>query len=157
MTAIATTTPVTSTLQRARAGIVSRITADGVDFVIIQVLFALMFVGYAFARYLLTSKPFALPDPPVGVTSAIQFLLATAYLAWGWSSTGRTPGKALVGLRVVTANGRPLGALRSIARAALCVVFPILLAWAVVSRRNAGVHDLLLKTAVIYDWLPRTA
>lgn len=153
ITAASPTSP--ARLQRARAGIVSRVTADGVDFVIFQVLFALMFVGYGFARFLITSKPFALPDPPVGVTSVLQFLLLTAYLAWGWSSTGRTPGKALVGLRVVTADGQPLGVLRSIARAALCVLAPILLAWALVSRRNAGVHDILLKTAVVYDWLPR--
>lgn len=156
MTAIAATPGPAPGLQRARAGIVSRVAADGVDFVIFQVLFGLMFVGYAFAHFLLTSKPFALPDPPIGVTSALQFLLLTAYLAWGWSSTGRTPGKALVGLRVVTDDGRPLGVLRATTRAALCVLFPILLAWALVSRRNAGIHDVLLRTAVLYDWRPRT-
>ena len=156
MTAIATTgSPGT---QRTRAGFVSRITADGVDFVVVELLFALLFVGFAFARFLLTSKPFALPHPPVWVTSLLQFLLLTVYLAWGWASTGRTPGKALVGLRVVTKAGESLGVLRATARAAICVlVGPILLAWVLVSRRNAGIHDILLSTAVIYDWRPRAA
>ena len=143
---------------RRRAGIVSRAVADGVDFVIFELLFALTYVGFAFARFLLTSKPFQLPHPPVSVTSTLQFVLLTAYLAWGWASTGRTPGKALLGLRVVTDAGKPLGVARAIGRAALCaLVGPILLAWVLVSRRNAGIHDLLLSTAVVYDWRPRTS
>jgi len=153
--AAAASAPVAS--RRSRAGIVSRVAADGVDFVIVEALFALTYLGYAFGRFVLTSQPFALPHPPVGATSALQFLLLTAYLAWGWTSTGRTPGKALVGLRVVTAKGQPVGVLRATARAALCaLVGPVLLAWALVSRRNAGIHDLVLKTAVLYDWRPRS-
>ncbi len=158
MTAVAVSASPSRSSPRVRAGIVSRVTADGVDFIIVEVLFALAFLGFAFARFLLTSEPFELPHPPVWFTSAAQFLLLTTYLAWGWGSTGRTPGKALVGLRVVTARGKRLGPLRAIARAALCAaVGPILLAWALVSRRNAGVHDLVLSTAVIYDWRPRSA
>ncbi|HEV3351689.1 MAG TPA: RDD family protein [Acidimicrobiales bacterium] len=159
MTAVAVSaSPSRASSQRLRAGIVSRVAADAVDLVIVEILFALAFLGFAFARFLLTSKPFELPHPPVGFTSAAQFLLLTTYLAWGWASTGRTPGKALVGLRVVTAGGKPLALLRAIARAALCAaVGPVLLAWVLVSRRNAGVHDLLLSTAVIYDWRPRSA
>jgi len=142
--------------QRTRAGIVSRLAADGVDLVVVEVIFALIFLGYGFARFLLTSKPFELPHPPIGLTSTLEFLLLTTYLAWGWASTGRTPGKALLGLRVVTDEGKPLSIPRSIARAAMCaIVGPILLAWALVSRRNAGIHDLVLSTAVIYDWQPR--
>ncbi|MBV8302717.1 MAG: RDD family protein, partial [Acidimicrobiia bacterium] len=114
------------------------------------------YVGFAFARSVLTSHPFALPHPPVWFTSTFQFLLLTGYLAWGWGSTGRTPGKALLGLRVVTDTGTRLRMARALARAALCaLVGPLLLAWALVSRRNAGIHDLVLGTAVIYDWRPR--
>jgi uncharacterized RDD family membrane protein YckC len=35
------------------------------------------------------------------------------------------------------------------------VLFPIFLLWALVSKRNAGIHDLLLSTAVVHDWEPR--
>jgi hypothetical protein len=35
-------------------------------------------------------------------------------------------------------------------RAVLCVAFPPLLFWAIVNRRS--VQDLVLRTAVIYDW-----
>jgi hypothetical protein len=35
-------------------------------------------------------------------------------------------------------------------RAVFCVAFPPLLFWAIVNRRS--VQDLVLRTAVIYDW-----
>ena len=138
-----------------RAGFVSRSVADVVDFAIVWLLSAFALVGIALGRYLVTSKPFEVPRPNLGVTSTAEFLLLTAYLAWGWASTGRTPGKALLGLRVVTNHGGPLSVGRATARAAICVLFPIFLVWALVSRRDAGIHDLLLSTAVVYDWEPR--
>ena len=145
-----------SSRQRTRAGIVSRVSADAIDLVVVQLLFALVYVGFAFARTVLTSHSFQLPHPPVWFTSVFQFVLLTGYLAWGWGSTGRTPGKALLGLRVVTDTGTRLTVARALARAALCALVGLpLLAWALVSRRNAGIHDLLLSTAVIYDWRPR--
>ena len=36
--------------------------------------------------------------------------------------------------------------------ARVCVLFPAGLLWVLVSRRNAAVHDLLTRSAVIYDW-----
>ena len=131
--------------------------ADGVDFVIVQLVFALILCGIALARFLFGNQPFSLPRPVIGVTSTAEYLLVIAYLAWGWASTGRTPGKALLGLRVITDHGARLRPTRATARAALCALFPFFLAWALVSRRNAGVHDLLLSTAVVYDWVPRSA
>ena len=38
-------------------------------------------------------------------------------------------------------------------RAALCVVFPIGLAWVVVSRQNRSLQDTVLRTSVVYDWV----
>ena len=44
---------------------------------------------------------------------------------------------------------------RAVARAVLCLLFPIGLLWVVVSRRNASVQDLLVRSAVAYDWAYR--
>jgi uncharacterized RDD family membrane protein YckC len=140
-----------------RAGLVSRATADVIDFVVVGLVFALVLLGIALARYLLGNGPFELPRPNIGVSSTAEYLLLVVYLAWGWASTGRTPGKALLGLRVVTARGERLHPSRAIARAVICALFPIFLAWVLVSRKNAGIHDLLLGTTVVYDWRPRTA
>jgi hypothetical protein len=35
------------------------------------------------------------------------------------------------------------------------VAFPIGLAWAIISRRNRSVQDVVLRTIVIYDWSVR--
>ena len=156
MTAVAIA-PVETPVTLRRAGFVSRASADGIDFVIVGLIFTLILFGVALTKYLVGNSPFELPRPALGISSTAQYLLFTAYLAWGWASTGRTPGKALLGLRVVTAHGDPLRPSRALARAALCALLPIFLLWVLVSRKNAGVHDLLLKTTVIYDWRPRRA
>jgi hypothetical protein len=41
---------------------------------------------------------------------------------------------------------------RSFARALLYVLFPAGLLWIMASRRNASVQDLVVRTAVLYDW-----
>jgi uncharacterized RDD family membrane protein YckC len=57
-----------------------------------------------------------------------------------------------MGLRVVTARGEALTPRRAFLRAALCTTVPAVLLWVVVSRKNLGAHDVLLRTAVVYDW-----
>ena len=79
-------------------------------------------------------------------------VLLTAYLAVGWVSTGQTYGDRLLGLRVVDRHGRRLGPGLALVRAVLCVLFPILLFWVVLSRENRSVQDVLLRTSVVYDW-----
>ena len=40
----------------------------------------------------------------------------------------------------------------------MCVAFYPFVMWTVLfSRRNAGIHDMICKTAVVYDWIPETA
>ena len=71
-----------------------------------------------------------------------------------WTTSGRTYGDRVLGLRVQRHDGRPVRPLRSLLRALLCVTFPLLLAWAAVSRDRRSVQDLLVGTAVLYDWEP---
>jgi uncharacterized RDD family membrane protein YckC len=61
-------------------------------------------------------------------------------------------GKQLAGLRVVDRNGQRLSLRRSFARAVLYVLFPAGLLWVLASRRNASLQDLVVGTAVLYDW-----
>ena len=135
-----------------RAGLASRVLADGVDFLVIGVLlFALLF-GFASLRYLVDGE-FDMPRISA-VFSATAFpVVAVVYLTVLWTATGRSVGKHLFGLRVVRDDGTPLGALRAAARSLICVVLGVLsLLWAAVSKRNAGVHDLVLHTSVVHDW-----
>ncbi|MCM2256655.1 MAG: RDD family protein [Vicinamibacteria bacterium] len=50
---------------------------------------------------------------------AFLALLGLVYAAWFTGSTGQTPGKMLVGVRVVDRSGAPLGVARALARAVL--------------------------------------
>jgi uncharacterized RDD family membrane protein YckC len=61
-------------------------------------------------------------------------------------------GKQIAGLRVVEVAGRRLSLWRSLTRALLYVLFPAGLLWVLASRRNASLQDLILRTAVVYDW-----
>jgi uncharacterized RDD family membrane protein YckC len=63
----------------------------------------------------------------------------------------------LVGLRVVTESGAQLRWPRALVRAVVVVGLPILsMGWILVSRKNAGWHDLVARTTVVYDWRPRS-
>lgn len=139
-------------LQGHRAGFVSRLVADAVDLGVVWAvgLSALLFAGVV--RYLLAGPPFRTPVLPSWLGATAGLVIAVGYLASGWSSTGRTLGKQVAGLRVLDHAGRRLSLRRALLRAALCVVFPAGLLWVLVSRRNASVQDLLTGTAVIYDW-----
>ncbi len=84
----------------------------------------------------------------------LAVVIAAAYsavfaLLWG----GRTPGRAVLGLRLVDASGAPPGPVRAVIRAILSVVsFAALLAgfWlALFDRRGQTLHDKLTSTFVV--------
>ena len=79
-------------------------------------------------------------------------MIAVAYLTSGWTSTGRTVGKQVAGLRVADRSGRRLPIGRALVRAVLYVLFPAGLHWVLGSHRNASVQDLIVGSAVTYDW-----
>ncbi len=80
-----------------------------------------------------------------------------AYLAYGWGLNGRTVGMVMMGLRAVGRDGSDLSPWRGFWRAVLYLLFLPGILWALVSKRNASVQDLLLRTAVIYDWEPHSS
>ncbi|MFD0309016.1 RDD family protein [Streptomyces sp. NPDC127119] len=129
----------------------SRALAGMVDaFVIVGLGLAVQF-GAGAVRLLVSGPPFRLPDPPVWLSGLCGWTIALLYLAGSWVVTGSTVGGRLLGLRVTVRSGGPPGVLRALARAALCVVFPLGLLWIPVSRRRASVQDLVLATAVRHD------
>ncbi|MFJ9037230.1 RDD family protein [Streptomyces sp. NPDC102406] len=140
------------TAQGRRAGIVSRTVADVIDLGLVSAFCGAALLLYAVGDYVLTGAPFTLPSPPRPVGAAAAPLIAVGYLTGCWTVAGRTPGKQCAGLRVVRASGDPLTTGRALLRAVLCVLLPIGLCWVVLSRRNASLQDLVVRTAVLYDW-----
>ncbi len=80
-------------------------------------------------------------------------LLGLVYAGWFTGSTGQTPGKMLVGLRVVDRHGAPLGVARALARAALGVVGTALVGaglWPMLfDPARRALHDRALQSRVI--------
>lgn len=141
--------------QGRRAGIVTRTVAMVVDTAVVAIVVAAAYLTWAGVRFLLHRRGFTWPSPGAEVTFGVAYLVAVLYLTASWSSTGRSVGKRLLGLRVVTGRGRRLGRAHALLRALACVTFPILLFWSAVSRANRSVQDVVLRTSVIYDWRSR--
>ncbi|MFL6253327.1 MAG: RDD family protein [Actinomycetes bacterium] len=139
-------------LQGHRAGFASRVVADAIDLGVAWLLGLAALLAAGVVHYLLTGPPLRLPVLPNWLGAGAGGAIAVAYLALSWAATGRSVGKQVAGLRVVDRAGRRLSLWRSFCRAVLYVLFPAGLLWVLASRRNASVQDLIVGTAVVYDW-----
>lgn len=142
--------------QGRQAGLVTRSAAAAVDALVVVATLAVGYAGWIGLRFVVDPRGFDFTglDALPGVTSVL--VLAVVYLTAAWSVTGRTYGCHVMGLRVVDRRGRHPGLLVAAARAVLYVVFPIGLLWCAVSRSRRSLQDLLVRSTVIYDWLPET-
>ena len=147
-------------LQGHYAGIVTRLAAFGIDVLVAASLFTL---GGNVVEYLLSSllgKDVSLSDAPVvSVVALTAWLLV--YFAYPIAVGGRTLGMALVGLEVVTKDGRPVDAGRAVLRT-LCLPLSLILLgigilMILVNRQRRALHDLIAGTAVVYSWNARAA
>jgi uncharacterized RDD family membrane protein YckC len=157
-------------LQGYYAGFASRAVAFVIDYAIIILMSAVVTAGLsfflgirsvqAFINWINTMLPGiinvfdALTSPPFGL---IFFLLFQwLYFVFFFSTTGQTVGKAIMGLRVVTVNGKRLGAKRSFIRT-LCYtasLAPLGLGflWVLGEDRRRAWHDKIAHTYVLYVW-----
>lgn len=137
------------------AGVVTRIAAGGVDLLVVVAAMGAVYGVVAGASFLIHPRTFSWPSGLGWSIPVLASVLAWPYLTLCWTATGRTYGDAVLGLRVVDRRGRRLHAVVAALRALTCVVFPIGLLWVAVSRDNRSVHDIVFRSAVIYDWRPR--
>jgi uncharacterized RDD family membrane protein YckC len=88
-------------------------------------------------------------------------VLAIAYSVVSWTWFGKTPGKALLGLAVVTDDGSRPGLLRSLARFGGYMLSAIPLGagflWILVDDNRRGWHDHIAGTWVVYTEGSRAA
>jgi uncharacterized RDD family membrane protein YckC len=143
-------------MQGRRAGFVSRSLSGAVVVVAAIVIYFVILAAWGFVEFLATNEKFRIPHPDQGVSATVVPLLVAILLALSWFTEGRSVGDGAMGLRVVTVGGERLGLVRASVRAVVLVVFTVpCMLWILVSRKNAGLHDLLCKTTVVYDWRPR--
>ena len=141
------------------AGPVSRLLAFLADLALMSAIYtgALAVAGYLLSTFV---------GVDLGTLSPIWGLITSAVWAFTYVFActvvaGRTPGKWLLGLRIVRADGGVVPATRSVVRAVFWVASIPVAAFAFVpvllGRRHRAVHDVVAGTAVVHDWGDRPA
>ena len=143
--------------QGTAAGVVTRLAANTVDALVVGAALVGAYGGVAAFRFVVNPRGFRMPDPSLLWFVIGFFTILVLYLTAAWWISGRTLGDHVMGVRVVTGARSRLRIARAFARAVLCACFPVGLVWCAVDRERRAVHDLVLRTSVIYDWLPRPA
>jgi uncharacterized RDD family membrane protein YckC len=86
------------------------------------------------------------------VAGAIWFIWVGSYFTFFWDVTGQTPGSRVLGIRVISGDGRDVTlwqALRRFGGLVLCVLsFGIGFLPVLVDKRRRGLHDMLAGTVV---------
>jgi uncharacterized RDD family membrane protein YckC len=135
----------------ARAGGVTRLTAFAIDAAILSLAAAiatwlLEVAAHAAHRF---APPFDLP----AVLLACAPVLVIAYVVGFWRASGQTPGKWVMGIRVVPIRGGRLGLWRCLVRlfGYLVSTAPLYLGFVwILGPQRRGWHDLLAGTEVVY-------
>ncbi|TCO20432.1 putative RDD family membrane protein YckC [Kribbella steppae] len=136
------------------AGVVTRLAAGAVDGIVVAVALLAGYVGVNGFLFLLDPRGFQFTEASLLLSGAAWMLVLIVYLTVAWSTTGRSYGCRVMGLRVVSRRGRRVRPLVALARAVFCAVFPIGLLLCAGGRRHSSLQDLVLRTSVIYDWRP---
>ena len=140
--------------QGASAGVVTRLLAGVVDVLVVAVALAGSYAAWVALRFVLDPRGFRMPDFSLLWSMTLYIAYLVLYLTVAWWMAGRTIGDHLWGLRVTSRNGALLGIFRAFVRAVTCALFPVGLLWCAVDRDRRSLHDLALRSSVVYDWLP---
>jgi uncharacterized RDD family membrane protein YckC len=130
-------------------GAVTRCTAFVVDAVLLVLAAGTAALGVELIGLLFAVAPHDRHGAAIRVLVIALPTLLICYDVTFWTLAGRTPGMALLGVRVVGTNGRPVSWARFLLRALVLAVFPIGAAWCVVDRRRQAVHDKVARTVVV--------
>ena len=142
-------------LQGRTAGLVSRAIAAVIDATVVSAVLLGIYVSIAGAVFVWNPRSFHFPDWSGIVTLTTAWFVATAYLTVGWWTAGRTCGCTVMGLRVVGHRDRDLRFAQAVVRAVVCTLFPLGLVWCALDVRSRAVHDLVVRSRVVYDWRHR--
>jgi uncharacterized RDD family membrane protein YckC len=146
------------------AGFWRRLVAYSIDGFIISIVFVILAViaGLAYFAGAMSGNSQAwiatLTDPERMAALTVwvwlfSIFLNIAYFTYFHGSTGRTPGKMLLGLQVVSADGTPVSFgvafLRSVGYLVSCIVFCLGYIWIGFDKKKQGWHDKIAGTVVI--------
>jgi uncharacterized RDD family membrane protein YckC len=142
------------------AGSVSRFLAFVVDAAVSAGLFALGLAATSLVVQVVTGHSVSWSRTNI-VVAIIFVAWEFFYFGYSWAASGRSFGMAVLGIRVVRADGRAIEPRQGVVRA---LVFPLSFLLCglgflgiIVQREHRALHDLIAGTAVIYAWDARAA
>src|ERR1022692_1570187 len=142
------------------AGSVSRFLAFVIDAAVSAGLFALGLAATSFGVQVVTGHSVHWKRSHL-VVVIIFVAWEFFYFGYSWAASGKTFGMAVLGIRVVRADGAIVDPWRGAVRA---IVFPLSFLFfglgflgILVQREHRALHDLIAGTAVIYAWDARAA
>jgi uncharacterized RDD family membrane protein YckC len=131
------------------AGPVTRAVAYGLDAVIVAFAFTSAAVVIGIIASMIGAQARELVHAGASAYLLVLPMLLAVYCAVFWALAERTPGMALLGVRVAATSGHRPSWLSSLVRAVVLAYFPLGAGWAVVDRRHQAVHDKLARTVVV--------
>lgn len=140
--------------QGTAAGVATRLAAAVIDVVVVGLALLTGYAGYVGLRLLINPRGYRLPDTSAAGAMTTFLVLLVAYLTILWAVTGRTYGDHVMGVTVVSGRRSRIGPVRALVRAVLYALFPVGLLWCAVSAERRSLQDVVLRTYVVYEWLP---
>ena len=148
------------TAQGHYAGSVSRLLAFLIDAAVSAGLFSLGLAAVNLVWQVVTGHSVHWTRANIAVAiifAAWEFF----YFGYSWAASGRTFGMAVLGVRVISADGTALSPRRGVVRA---LVFPLSFLFLglgflgiLVQREHRALHDLIAGSCVVYAWDARAA
>jgi uncharacterized RDD family membrane protein YckC len=155
-----TVRPALVSYQGHYAGSVSRFAAYAIDLAASTGVFSLALAAISYGVHVVTGHNVSWNRSST-VVAVIFVAWQFVYFGYSWAVSGRTFGMAVLGIRVVRADGSNLEPRQGIIRA---LVFPLSFLLfglgflgILVQREHRALHDLIAGTAVIYAWDARAA
>lgn len=139
------------------AGFVSRLLAYGIDIAIITV----MLIAFGWLVDTVTRLfPPVLINPEgllqVAIAGIVVVVAAGVYYIFFWTLLGQTPGKMLLGVRIISLDGSSLTFWQALRRYIGYYLSALALYagywWVLIDNRRQGWHDKLAGTFVVYTW-----
>jgi uncharacterized RDD family membrane protein YckC len=142
---------------RGAAFVLDRIIVFGIAFLILQV------VAYFLRLFRLDQWLDSLGQGAMGhtilalllSTLGIYLLVSISYDVWFWLLSGQTPGKRVLGVRVMRADGKRLTLGNALLRQLgydISAIFYLGFLWILFDNKRQGFHDKLAGTIVTYSW-----
>ncbi len=142
------------TLYGQYAGFTTRLVAFVLDRLIVVGLLALSVPAWRFIEAALPLTPFT-DALGKAIIVALPLVFSSLYNISFWLLAGQTPGKRIMGLRVIRTDGRRIGLLSAVVRDLAYWLSALLFLgflWILVDERRQGWHDKLARTLVVYSW-----